>query len=113
MTDLDHRCGIYADRPGACRRYPNEDAQILFESCVFVRREEDRLVIKSSTSSSVGEAEACRSCGRCCFGWVVDTGDCQPVVRCSHLEVTVLELKAFADPERLRMLKVERTEPFL
>lgn len=112
MSALNCRCSVYADRPYACRRYPHEDAQILFEACVFVRREEGRLVVESSTTSSADESAACRACGRCCYGWEPGAGAPRPVVRCSHLEVMVLDPKAVVHPEQLSMLRVEQAEPF-
>lgn len=109
-------CGIYEHRPDACRRYPWEHAQVLFPECVFVRGGVvlDAAAVTAALGGPDAVADACRRCGRCCFGWSVTERRLRPEVRCSHL-VRVRSCgqpSAPLAPDQQEMMAVTRTRAF-
>jgi hypothetical protein len=84
-----HRCSRYSARPLACRKYPWEDAQVIFEDCVFVSGGE--LLTVAQAIESLGQKpvqEACMACGKCCFSWAFTDGTLTRVGRCASLVST-------------------------
>lgn len=75
-------CSVYLERPAACRNYPSFDAQITFDSCLFVRQD-----IDADKLSQAQKERYCIGCGKCCYAWRADGKTNRPVARCDKLKV--------------------------
>src|SRR5690242_20464161 len=77
-------CAVYEQRPTSCRDYPWRSSQVLFEDCIFVEQSVVRPANEVIAEIGLGAIEeACRTCGKCCYGWVATGARLVPMIRCS------------------------------
>ena len=100
-------CSVYTQRPAACRNYPFCDAQITFDSCLFLRQDVDLEAL-----SAEQKMHYCLSCGKCCYAWAMDGEAKKPVARCNKLKVHAAGSPVQQDSDTKAMLKVTSTLPF-